>query len=74
MADRTTKHLLLAIALGLWANVVTSWLTPTPTHAQDAVDISRMLRTLSDIDSSLDNLEDDVDDIEDGTCSNSKIC
>ena len=34
MTDRTTKTLLLAIALGLWANLLGSWLQPSPAHAQ----------------------------------------
>jgi hypothetical protein len=34
MADRTTKMLLLAIAVGLWANVASSWLRPVPVQAQ----------------------------------------
>ena len=37
MADRTTKALLLAIAVGLWANVMTTWLGPVPVQAQSGV-------------------------------------
>jgi hypothetical protein len=36
MTDRTTKMLLLAIALGLWCNVAVQWLAPV--HAQSPVD------------------------------------
>lgn len=34
MTDRTTKALLAAIALGLWAHLGSDWLRPTPVHAQ----------------------------------------
>jgi hypothetical protein len=33
MADRTTKTLLLAVALGLWANAMSAWMYPAPAHA-----------------------------------------
>jgi hypothetical protein len=35
--DRMTKALLLAITVGLWANVVTTWLGPMPVQAQSGV-------------------------------------
>lgn len=35
MIDRTTKTILAAIALGLFANAVTPMLRPTPVAAQD---------------------------------------
>jgi hypothetical protein len=34
MVDRTTKLLLLAIAVGLWMDVATPWLRPVPVHAE----------------------------------------
>lgn len=34
MTDRTTKALLLAIALGLWTQVAQTWLRATPVQAQ----------------------------------------
>lgn len=34
MADRTTKALLLAIAIGLWVNVAGAWLRPVSIQAQ----------------------------------------
>ena len=37
MADRTTKALLLAIAIGLWANLMTDWLRSAPVQAQTNV-------------------------------------
>jgi hypothetical protein len=33
MIDKTTKLLLLAIAIGLWVNVLASWVRPTPVRA-----------------------------------------
>lgn len=69
MTDRTTKLLLLVIALGLWANVSIGLLRQQRASAQDS--------TLSNIDTSLIQIGHDVHslaDIEDGTCRNSKIC
>ena len=34
MTHRTTKGLLLAIAVGLWMNIFTPWLQPEPVQAQ----------------------------------------
>ena len=34
MINRTTKALLLAIAVGLWVNVASSWLQPVPVRAE----------------------------------------
>lgn len=57
--DRTTKALLLAIALGLWANVAGDWLKPVAVQAQS---------------SELSSIESYVSRIARGSCSNSKIC
>lgn len=61
MIDRTTKALMLAIALGLWMNVASQWLKPTPVHAQDAAGL-------------LASIESDVRRIARGTCTNARIC
>jgi hypothetical protein len=61
--DRSTKLLLGAIALGLWANALAPFFRPAPVHAQDA----------SSIQSSLDSIEHDVHSIYSGTCLG-KIC
>ena len=47
MVDRMTKALLLAIAVGLWANAITTWLEPVPVQAQSIVrvDIVRVAGT-----------------------------
>ena len=57
--DRTTKALLLAIALGLWANAVGQWLRPARLLAADA-DTTVMMR--------------DLHAIATGSCSNKHIC
>ncbi len=59
MTDRTTKALLLAIAIGLWMNVAGQWLRPVALRAAD-VDIS--------------TIEHDLHGIYSGVCLNSKIC
>ena len=65
MTDKTTKALLLAIAIGLWANVASQWLRPVTAHAQSET-------TLRNI--TLGNIENDLHRIYKGTCLNSKIC
>ena len=57
--DRTTKALLLAIALGLWANVAGDWLKPVVVEAQS---------------SELRQIRNDLGAIASGLCLNSKIC
>jgi hypothetical protein len=71
MIDRTTKVLLLLIALGLWADVAERLLRPAHAAAQD---FSTMERYLRNIESKVGDIESDVDDIEDGTCKNKKLC
>jgi hypothetical protein len=60
MADRTTKLLLLAIAVGLWMNVVGQLLRPAPVQA--AVENVQSERTL------LRNISTKVDAIWGGYC------
>lgn len=57
--DRTTKALLLAIALGLWANVAGDWLKPVVVEAQ-----SNELR----------QIRNDLGAIANGVCVNDKLC
>lgn len=63
MADRTTKALLFAIALGLWMNVVGEWVRPVVLLAQD-----------SEIASYVSRINRMVTAIADGNCVNDKIC
>jgi hypothetical protein len=59
MTDITSKLLLAAVALGLWANLLLPILHPIPAFAQ-SYDFS--------------NIERHVRQIANGTCTNSKIC
>ena len=75
MIDRTTKVLLVVIALGLWANAVIPLFQPKTAAA--AQDVASMDSHLASIDSHLSRIDHDVHnlaDIEDGTCRNGKIC
>ena len=64
MTDRQTKTLLLAIAVGLWANVATQWLRPKTLHAQDTAIIEQRVEEIAS----------SVGRIARGTCTNGKIC
>ena len=70
MVDRTTKILLLAIAVGLWMNVASQWLRPVAVHA--AVEQLRS-SDLSDIERYLRNIDGDLGRIQRGACINSTI-
>lgn len=61
MNDRATKILLALIAFGLWANALVPVLKPLPAHASDTE------RLLSRID-------DNINDIARGYCSNKQLC
>lgn len=78
MNDRTTKALLLAIALGLWAHVAAQWLHPVPLVAQTArgvesaimgmnIDMNNMATVVKAIDTKLGVIEN-------GKCGNAVIC
>ena len=71
MADHTTKILLSLIVLGLWMNLAVPIFTPKSVTAQDFSGIERMVRN---IEGNVSSIERDVDDIEDGTCLNRKLC
>lgn len=59
MIDRTTKFLLLAIGLGLWANIAALTIRPAMAQHQDTA---------------LTDIAGDVHDIAEGNCTNRKIC
>jgi hypothetical protein len=59
VADRTTKVLLVLIAVGIWANLATPFLRPNPTVAQREM---------------FGRLSQDVGEISTGFCMNKKIC
>ena len=56
MIDGTTKALLFALALGLWANVLTQWVPSTVLQAQD-FDDSRIVSELIEIEGNTRHLE-----------------
>lgn len=58
--DRVTKALLLAIAIGLWLNVMANWLRPKDLYAQS--------------DMYLPSIDRYVKQIANGICTNAKIC
>jgi hypothetical protein len=58
--DKTTKLLLLFIALGLWANMIAPLFFPRVASAQS--------------DSTLRSIDSHLDAIYSGTCTNGKIC
>jgi hypothetical protein len=62
--DRKTKALLLAIAIGLWANAAAQWLRPKVLYAQNTADIAQ----------DVERIAHHVKLIAEGTCTNSKIC
>ena len=64
MVDRTTKALLLAIALALWMNVVGPWVRPVPIQAA--------AQSLTDL--YVSEISSHVSRISRGTCVNRKIC
>jgi hypothetical protein len=64
MIDKTTKILLILIALGLWANAVLPLIRPHAVAAQSA----------DSIENHLSEIESDVHKIARGTCTNGKIC
>ena len=68
MADRTTRLLLAAVALGLWANVLGDWLRPLPAVAEPAP-----AAAVQD-DDLIRNIERYLMHIYRGTCLNDRIC
>lgn len=65
--DKSTKIILVLIACGLWANILTPLLAPVKAHADSE-------SVLSDILSKLDSMEYDIGRIQRGTCTNGKLC
>lgn len=64
MRHRSDRVLLIAIAVGLWANVALGVLTPMPLNAQGSGDTERYLSQIAK----------DVRNISNGVCLNAKIC
>ncbi len=68
MTDRTTKILLAAIAIGLWANAGLPMLKTTAAYADGNNDL------LEKIDNKLGKLIADFEYLAAGNCTNKKIC
>jgi len=69
MIDWTTKILLGAIMLGLWANVFVPLVRPTPAVAQYQSDF-----ILKSIDNHLTTIDINIDRLVRSSCSNGKLC
>jgi hypothetical protein len=76
MTDRTTKVLLILIALGLWTNITLSLIRPAQANAQDSTMSSinnhvaqidhDVYNNLSDMASDLSDIKDSASAIKDG--------
>ena len=65
--DRLTKSLLAAIAMGLWMNALNPWISFNTASADVESDMSRIRQLVL-------RIEDDLNEIHIGTCSNPKLC
>jgi hypothetical protein len=78
MIDRTTKIILAAIALGLWANASVSVLRPAKAGDRDLLLVTDNLLLVNDnlsrLMKSVATVGVSVFSIELGSCSNKKIC
>jgi len=77
MIDRSTKALLAAIALGLWANVASDWLKPAVVEAQaNRAEQAKRLQAPADVTDHalLREIEKGVTLIATGLCPNRTIC
>ena len=67
-SDKTTKFLLSAIAIGLWANLLHSAIGPAKAYG-DANEFA-----IAGINVSLQHIGDSISSIQNGSCLNSKLC
>ena len=74
MYDRTTKAILIAIALGLWMNVGTQWLRPAPVSAASQIDYAAVARINAASIGSIEGIGKDIHMVVMGLCLNKKIC
>lgn len=68
MFDRTTKLLLAAIALGLWANPILNFASVSPARAEVQETI------LLSINNHLMDIRADIQSLSQGTCDNPTLC
>jgi hypothetical protein len=72
--DKTTKLLLAAIALGLWANAWASLLRPAQAQRGDTYDLGTIAASLNGITRALQGLDEQASNIGRGICQNRKLC
>jgi len=74
--DTTSKVIFAAIALGLWANAMTSMLPKAQAQRGDPLvfDLGTISASLNSIARALDLLDRKASDIATGTCTNRKLC
>ena len=77
MIDRTTKILLAAIAVGLWANLAATQIRPASANTPLLQSMDGTLRSISKnfelIDRMLENMDGNIA-APHGVCTNQKIC
>jgi hypothetical protein len=73
VTDKTTKILLAAIALALWANLAAPLFRSSPAGAKAKAEFDN-LSILGDIHLDLSDIATGLSDIATGKCRNSKIC
>jgi len=78
MTDRTTKILLLLIAIGLWGHLLGTWLRPSPVAATvpltTSVNVSAVLQNPPASLDTLERIEWYLRQLHWGNCRNDKIC
>lgn len=72
LADRTTKVLLLAIALGLWMQIVSAWIAPA--HAQDRTLSAYVQADVAAMRADLHETRVLIEAISQGRCGNKHLC
>jgi len=72
--DKSTKFVLVLIAVALWMIALNPWLQPAPVEAAQNVDLDNIESYLSDIEDELSSINFTLGRIQRGTCSNSTIC
>lgn len=78
MIDRTTKILLGAIAVGLWANLAATQIRPAAANTPLLQSMDSTLHSISKnlelIDRLLENTDGNIAALTHGVCTNQKIC
>lgn len=75
--DRTTKVLLLLVAIGLWLNLLVPVLRPIKVSADSSgveTYLVLILGEISQIKRDISATKDDIRKISQGTCSNMTLC